>query len=416
MSYSVQTRERTAGTSGSLALPLLSVELLAFFFAASAPSPLFVVFQDRWSLGASTLTVIFAVYAIALLAALLTAGAVSDHLGRKPVVVAGVVVQIGAMAMFVAADGVHWLIAARIVQGLATGIVTGALTAAIVEAAPPDKKHVGTMLGSVSPLAGLALGALSSGLILQFSDTPVPSTFISLALFFAVAGVLTFFIPESATPRPGALGSLVPRVSIPPAARSVFLASVPAIVSVWMLGGLYLSLIPSTMTEILRIHSGLASGLAIALLNGAGALAPVVLRRSDSRTTTLVGAGALATGVTITLIGIGLGSGPVFFIGTAVAGVGFGSAFSGSIQRLSPLVEPHQRAELFAALYVVSYLSFSIPAIIAGRMVAPFGLLQTELVYGAVLVAMALAALITGLVGGPARRRQLQTPASSRSG
>jgi MFS family permease len=404
MPYSIHTHERSARTSRILALPLLSVELLAFFFAASAPSPLFVLFQNRWSLGASTLTVIFAVYAIALLVALLTAGAVSDHIGRKPVVVAGILVQIGAMAMFVAADGVYWIIAARVVQGLATGIVTGALTAAIVEAAPPDKKQVGAMLGSISPLAGLALGALSSGLILQFSDTPVLSTFLSLAVFFAVAGVLTFFIPESATPRPGALGSLIPRVSIPPAARTAFLASVPAIISVWMLGGLYLSLIPSTMTEILHIHAGLASGVAIAVLNGVGALAPIVLRERDSRTTTLIGACALAAGVTITLIGIDVGSVPVFFIGTAVAGVGFGSAFSGSIQHLSPLVEPHQRAELFAALYVVSYLSFSIPAIIAGRMVAPFGLLQTELVYGAVLVAMALAALITGLVGGPARR------------
>ncbi|MDV7243372.1 MULTISPECIES: MFS transporter [Rhodococcus] len=404
MPYSIHTRERSARTSRILALPLLSVELLAFFFAASAPSPLFVLFQNRWSLGASTLTVIFAVYAIALLVALLTAGAVSDHIGRKPVVVAGILVQIGAMAMFVAADGVYWIIAARVVQGLATGIVTGALTAAIVEAAPPDKKHVGAMLGSISPLAGLALGALSSGLILQFSDTPVLSTFLSLAVFFAVTGVLTFFIPESATPRPGALGSLIPRVSIPPTAHTAFLASVPAIISVWMLGGLYLSLIPSTMTEILHIHAGLASGVAIAVLNGVGALAPIVLRERDSRTTTLIGACALAAGVTITLIGIGVGSVPVFFIGTAVAGVGFGSAFSGSIQHLSPLVEPHQRAEVFAALYVVSYLSFSIPAIIAGRMVAPFGLLQTELVYGAVLVAMALAALITGLVGGPARR------------
>ncbi|MDF3309876.1 MFS transporter [Rhodococcus sp. T2V] len=405
MSTSIHTRERTARTSGVLALPLLSVELLAFFFAASAPSPLFVVFQNRWSLGASTLTIIFAVYAIALLVALLTAGAVSDHIGRKSVVVSGILIQVGAMAMFVAADDVHWIIAARIVQGLATGIVTGALTAAIVEAAPPDKKHIGAMLGSVSPLAGLALGALSSGLILQFSDTPVLSTFIPLAVFFALASVLTFFIPESAAPRPGALISLIPRVSIPPAARAVFLASVPAIVSVWMLGGLYLSLIPLTMTEILHIHAGLASGLAIAVLNGVGALAPIILRKRDSRTTTLIGAGALAAGVTITMTAIVFGSGPVFFIGTAVAGVGFGSAFSGSIQRLSPLVQPHQRAELFAALYVVSYLSFSIPAIIAGRMVAPFGLLQTELVYGAVLVTMALAALITGLVRETARRQ-----------
>lgn len=229
MSTSIHTRERTARTSGVLALPLLSVELLAFFFAASAPSPLFVVFQNRWSLGASTLTIIFAVYAIALLVALLTAGAVSDHIGRKPVVVTGILVQVGAMAMFVAADDVHWIIAARIVQGLATGIVTGALTAAIVEAAPPDKKHIGAMLGSVSPLAGLALGALSSGLILQFSDTPVLSTFIPLAVFFAVASVLTFFIPESATPRPGASPRSSPECRFHPRpARSFSPASRPS--------------------------------------------------------------------------------------------------------------------------------------------------------------------------------------------
>src|SRR6266566_3485644 len=84
----------------------LLATLLAFLlFAASAPSPLYVVYEAKWHFSSITLTAIFAVYALALLAALLTTGRLSDHLGRRPVLMLALVVQIAGMVAFIAAQG-----------------------------------------------------------------------------------------------------------------------------------------------------------------------------------------------------------------------------------------------------------------------------------------------------------------------
>src|SRR4051812_35236353 len=96
-----------------LAFPMLALVLFAFFFASSAPSPLFVVMQQAWGFSPSLLTVAFAVYAIALLASLLVAGSLSDHLGRRPVILGALGLEVVAMAMFALAEGIGGVIAAR---------------------------------------------------------------------------------------------------------------------------------------------------------------------------------------------------------------------------------------------------------------------------------------------------------------
>lgn len=110
----------------------------------------------------------------------------------------------------------------------------------------------------------------------------------------------------------------------------------------------------------------------------------------------------LSVGVAGVLLGISASMLPVYFIGTAVAGVGFGAAFSGSLQEMGPLADHLQRAELFAAIYVASYLAFSIPAIAAGLVVSTLGLHTTDLVYGMVLILVALTGTVAGIL---AKRR-----------
>ena len=150
----------------SIAFSLLAITLFLFFVSASVPSPLFVVFQGRWGFSPGMLTVAFSIYSLVLLVTLLVAGSLSDHLGRKPVIVAALTIQVASMALFLAADGIGGLLAARIVQGLSMGVVNGALSAAVIEAAPPARKALGSLLTSVSPLAGLATGALVTGALL----------------------------------------------------------------------------------------------------------------------------------------------------------------------------------------------------------------------------------------------------------
>ena len=376
-----------------LAFPMLALVLFAFFFAASAPSPLFVVMQQAWGFSPSLLTVAFAVYAIALLASLLVAGSLSDHIGRRPVILGALVLEAVAMAMFALAEGISGVIAARVVQGLATGIASGAMSAAVIEAAPASQKRLGALISSVSPLAGLALGALLTGTAAELAAQPVPLVFGSLAVLFAACAVGIWFAPESVAPRPGVWASLVPRVSIAAAARAEFLRGTPVLVTVWALGGLYLSLVPSVIRQIFHVHSGIVNGLAIAVLSGMGALAPTLLRRFAPPRTAALGMLSLVAGVGLMLVSLATGSMAVFFAGTLLSGVGFGASFSAVVQVLAPFVGAHQRSELFAAIFVVSYLAFSIPAMVAGLLVTPLGLLATVQGYGAlVLVTAAVAA------------------------
>src|ERR687888_586431 len=163
---------RSAHLSRPASFWFLAALLGLLLFAASAPSPLYAVYEQRWRFSPITLTVIFAVYAFALLVALLTTGRLSDHLGRRPVLVLALVVQIAGMVAFVLADGVAALYVARILQGLGTGIATGAISAWLLDLEPPERRGLGSLVGSTAPMAGLAAGALGSGLLVQYAPDP----------------------------------------------------------------------------------------------------------------------------------------------------------------------------------------------------------------------------------------------------
>ena len=100
--------------------------------------------------------------------------------------------------------------------------------------------------------------------------------------------------------------------------------------------------------------------------------------------------------VALTLVAVAIGSTAGLYVGSALAGVGFGPAFSGVFRGLAPLAPPDQRSDLLASIYVVSYLAFSLPAIIAGAAAAHYGLRDKTYGYGVVVIV--LAALTTAAV------------------
>ncbi|MDR0358475.1 MAG: MFS transporter, partial [bacterium] len=194
--------------------------------------------------------------------------------------------------------------------------------------------------------------------------------------------------------------SLRPRVGIPSQARGRFAAAAPSLVATWALGGLYLSLGPSVAAGSLHVASHLVGGLVIFALAGAGAVTAILLRSWASRRLMLVGAVGLVLGVGVTLLALSMRSTPIFFAGTIVAGSGFGSAFLGAFRTVSALAAPDQRAGLIAAVYIVSYLALSLPAVAAGIAVTLVGLPTTSVVYGGGIAALAAAAGIATLAQG----------------
>jgi MFS family permease len=356
--------------------------------AAGAPSPLYGVYQSIWHFSAVTLTAVFAVYAVALLAAFLVAGRLSDHLGRKPVIVVALFIEVAAMACFAAADSTGWLYAARVVQGIATGTATGAISAALVDLAPRQNSQLAPLVNSAAPTLGLAAGALGSSLLVQYGPAPMRLVFWLLIAAFAAGIAGTLSIAEPGQRRPGALASLRPQVGVPRPARRAFAAGVPALAAGWALGGLYLALGPSLAAELLHSANPVAGGAVIFLLTGVGAAASIVCRGWNPPTAMGVGCLLLAVGVGGTVAAIAAGSAAGFFAGAAFAGIGFGLAFLGVFRTLVALAPPAGRAGLITAIYIVSYLAFSLPVIAAGIVVSHVGLRDTAQVYGLAVAAL----------------------------
>ncbi|MFF4339081.1 MFS transporter [Kitasatospora sp. NPDC001540] len=386
------------GLSRTPAFWLVAAALLLLTFAAAAPSPLYVVYQAAWGFSSGTLTVVFAVYALFLLLALTTVGSLSDFLGRKPLLYGSLLLEAAAMLLFTGADGVGPLLLARAVQGFATGAATGALSATLVDLQPQRSPGLGALVNGAASTLGLALGAFGSGLLVQYGPAPRVLVFALLAAGFLLAVAALALVPETAGRRPGALASLVPRARVPRQARRAFAVGAPALVAVWSLGGLYLSLGPSLAAGVLHLHNHLVGGLVVSTMTAAGTLGSLLLRGRPARTTLRFGGSALTLGVLGTLLALDHGSTPLFFAMTALAGLGFGATFLGVLSGIAPLAAPAERAELFAAVYVLSYLAFSAPAVAAGFAAPHFGLLATATGYGAAVALLALVTLATTFV------------------
>ena len=371
--------------------------LLVLMLAASGvPSPLYRVYQEQFGFSSGVLTTVFGIYSFALLAALLVVGGLSDHVGRRPVLIAAFLLEAAAMALFLFADGVAWLLLARVVQGLATGALTSTLGAALLDLQRPDRP-LGAFLNSASPGLGLSIGAAGAGLLVQFVPSPTDWVFGALTAVFLLAAVGTVLLPESSPRLPGAAASLRPRVSVPPAHRRAFVVALPLLVACWALGGLYASLGPSLVAEVFGVDDHLVGGLLILALNGTGVIGSLALRTSPPERALLVGALIFAVGVTGTVAAIVTSSIPLLFAAAVVTGFGFGAAFLGAVATITQGVDPGHRAGLLAAVFVVGYLAFSLPAIAAGIAAGAAGLTRTTEVYGAAVVVLALLA-VAGLL------------------
>src|SRR3954451_13484514 len=287
---------------------LLAGVLGALLFASSVPSPLYVVYQGEWHFSAITLTGVFAVYAIALLAALLVVGSISDHIGRRPVLLAALTVEIVAMLAFADASAVGWLFAARILQGLATGTAMGTISAALLELQPDSKPWLGGLMGAVAPLTGLALGALSAGLLVDYGPDPTRFVFWLLVGVFAAALVAVLSIPETVERDGGWRASLVPRIAVPSQMRSAFIAAVPSVAATWALGGLILSLGASLTAGVLCEERQLGGGLPIFAMTGVSAVNSFLVRHAAPRATARWGLPELILGVALALVALRLRS------------------------------------------------------------------------------------------------------------
>ena len=344
---------------------LVAGVLFLLFFAAAAPSPLYGVYQAQWRFSATTLTAVFAVYALLLLVTLLVFGSVSDYLGRRPVILGSLVMAAGACGLFLAAHGVGMLFAARALQGAAVGTATSALGAALIDL-QPEGSAIAPVITIAAGQLGLAAGGLGTSALVQYGPAPTRLVWWLLLGTFVAFAVAVPALPETVSGRPGVLASLRPRVAVPRQARATFALALPCLIAAWMLSGFCLSLGPSLAAQVAGSRDLVWGGLVIFLVAGTGAAGPVAFRRVSGPAAMLAGCLALLAGAVLTLAAIQTTSAAAFLAGVAVAGAGFGTAMLGALRIITALAAPGQRASLIAAIFIVSYAAFSVPVVVAG--------------------------------------------------
>jgi predicted MFS family arabinose efflux permease len=399
----IGSRSAALKLSGPASCALLVSMAVTFLAAASAPTPLYGVYQGEWHFSPITGTEVFAVYAVSVLAALLVAGRLSDHIGRRPVLLAAIGAQVIALVLFAAANGVGELFAARFIQGFSTGIAIGAMGAGMLDL---DRIR-GARFNAVAPMVGTGIGAVISGAFVQYLPAPTRLVYLVLLVVFAAQAVAVVLMPETVTRKPGALSSLRPTFALPRALRGAVLAAAPALLAAWAMAGLYGSLGPALVHRVTGSGNHVLGGSALFVLALSGAVLVMVAENMTPRQLMLLGITALFVGVGVTMLAANT-SAVAFFLAAIVAGAGFGAAFQGALRTVVGLAAAHERAGVISVLFVVSYLAFGIPAVAAGVLVVQTGdILTTMHIYGsAVMLLAAFAGLALARQGAPMRKME----------
>lgn len=391
-------RRRLPPTAAFLLLASLTVSFLA---GSSAPTPLYGVYMAQWGLTPLMITVIFGIYALAVLIALLVAGRLSDHLGRRPVLLVATLAQAVTMIIFITATSVTGLLVARVLQGLTTGAALGAIGAGMIDL---DKTR-GTVANAVAPPFGTATGAIVAGVLVQFLPFPTHLVYVVFGLVFILQSLALVFMTDSITPRGGVLASLKPKLALPRATREPLLLATPVLIAVWALAGFYGAIGPLVVKGMLGVNTPLVGGLALFVVATFGGLSVLVLQHREAKDMMMLGAASLIVGVAVATLAVAEGSLAFFFVGSMIAGVGFGAGFQGAVRTVVPFAAPHERAGVLSIIFIISYIAMGVPAVAAGWMIARHGnVVATAQLFAAVIIALAGTALLASVLRAATQR------------
>jgi MFS family permease len=366
---------------------------LVLMAGANLATPLYAVYAHRFGFSSLTLTAVFATYAIVLVPALILFGRLSDRFGRRPVMLAGLGVACGGLLLFALAQSVAWLFAARALQGIAVGTISSAATAALVEVDPSGNRRRAALLAGLAQAGGSATGPLLAGVFAQWAPEPRRLCYLAGLFLTVCAAVVIGRLPEPAGRDRERWRVEWPRV--PAEIRGPFLRVSITSATVWATLALFLSIVPSYASQLLKTHNLalLALIAALALLASCGSQATVTYLRGHPARDAAIGLALLAAGLTALVVAAPLHSLPLMIASAVAAGVGHGLAFLNAQQELNEMAPPQRRGEVTAAFIACIYALLAVAVVGSGllneyvSLTVAVGVVAAALAVLAVLVA-----------------------------
>ncbi len=387
------------------ALALVAVELAVMFVGAIMPTPLYPLYRQEFGFSGVTLTLIYAVYVLGNLGALLLFGRLADQIGRRPASLLAIGVGFAATIAFAIAAATPWLFAARALSGFSTGLGASAATAWIAELYTGTRKGAAARIASAANFFGCAAGPVLGGLLAQFAPAPLRLPFqVYLVMLCAIAGAV-LLAPETVT-NPKRLGelSLKPRLGVPPRIALQFLSPAVAGFATFALIGFYAALIPNLLAESLHASAPAMSGAIVGELFGIAAVTILATGGIASQATMLSALALLVPGVWLLVGAEVFQSMPVLIVAAALGGVAGGLGYRGSLEVINRIAPAERRSEVVSSYLVALFAGNSVPVIGIGLLSALAGTLVAHVTFAAVITALAAVAALTGIRYGPKKQ------------
>ncbi len=306
-----------------------------------------------------------------------------------------------ATLVFIFAQGVAWLIVARLLQGVAFGAMSGTATATLAELEPRGNTQRAALAATITIVSSQASAPLLSGLLAQYAPWPTVLVYVVLLGLLLPALVGVEGIPETVTVKAGER-QLSPRFAIPASMRRQFTLASVAVFSAFGVVGLISSLGPSFASTILHAQNHAVGGLVVFALLGTSALAQLLCRAWPLRRLLVLGPILLTLGLVLIVFALPTYTLVAFLLGTMCAGLGQGLTYLGSQEFVGSVATANERGEVFSAFNMVVYLGASLVALGVGFGAGLLGLYQAT-----VAVVVVIGVLGLGAALASARTRML---------
>ena len=394
-------------TKTRLAFGMLAYAFAAIMVGTTLPTPMYALYGEQMHFAVLTTTVIYATYAGGVLFALLAFGRWSDAIGRRPVLLAGVVFAVASAAVFLVAHSVSMLLVGRVLSGLSAGIFTGTATAAVIEAAPENWRTRAAAVATVANIGGLGTGPLLAGLLVEYAPGPLHLSFIVHIVLALLAGAAVLIVPETSQ-RTGSIG--VQRLSVPAEVRTVFVIAALAAFAGFAVTGLFTAVAPSFLSQVVGITNHAVAGLIACSIFAASAVAQVAARTMNPQRAVAIGCAILVVGMVILAVALHFSSLAGLIAAAVVSGIGQGISFSRGLAAVAERTPPGRRAEVSSTYFVVAYVAISLPVVGEGLAARRWGL-QTAGVTFAIAVAILSIICLVAILAQEAR--QFRTPVTT---
>jgi MFS family permease len=370
---------------------LVAYAFLVTMIGTTLPTPLYPLFEERYSFGELTVTVIFAVYAFGVIAGLLLFGNLSDEIGRKPVLLLGLAFSAASAFLFLFAGSLAPIYAGRVVSGLSAGIFTGTATAMLVDLAPGGRRRLASLVAVFVNLGGLGVGTLLSGLLADYCASPLRLPFI-VDLGLLVPAFLGLLVtPETVERR--ALRFRLQRLRVPSEVRAVFIRGAAAGFGSFAVAGVFSSVAPVFLGQILGRTSHALAGALVFILFSSSIVGQLGLRRLSDRRALEIGCLLLACGVGLLALALGIESLAALIASASVVGLGQGLVIGAGLAAINQRAPVEHRAETASSFFVVLYVGLSVPVIGVGLAANAWTLRGAGIAFCAAVAALVLAVL-----------------------